>query len=205
MPFENRSPGNAVVVRTRRRSFEEQMSRRPLDDDPTNRKSPPRPPTDVDSSWDRLATAISSVIAHVVMGFAIAAAGMFPALLWMLIEDENRRDAAEEPPKRGGSGGAFDPRHRRLVSSVRSGGSQKTNYVPDGRVSQVPGALGGIVRRLLFTAASLFVVTRITRAADPEITAATYVEDVTAAVSQLPADYRAGTRTGESTSWAHDV
>jgi hypothetical protein len=175
MQFEN-----VTVVRARRGSFDERPSGRLLDGDPTNRKAPPRPPVDVDSSWDLLATALSSVMGHVVMAFAIAAAGMYPALLWMLIDGENRRDAAEvppgrgaeEPPRRGGSGGsdgASDPRRRRLVRSVGSGAAQRTDYPRRGLVSHALGALGEIMRSLLFTAASLLVVTRITRAAGPEI------------------------------------
>jgi hypothetical protein len=104
MQFENQSPENAMVARVRHDSLDDPRSCQPLDDDHTHRLTSSRPPTDVGSSCHRMATAMSSAMTHVVMAFAIAAASMYPALLWLLIEHVNQDDAAADPPRSGGSG-----------------------------------------------------------------------------------------------------
>jgi uncharacterized protein YjiS (DUF1127 family) len=45
----------------------------------------------------RIAAAMSSAMTHIVSDFAFAAAGMYPDLLWPLIDHVNSRDSMEEP------------------------------------------------------------------------------------------------------------
>jgi len=63
----------------------------------TSWKRPDRRPLNADTWRHRIAAARSPAMTHIVSDLAFATAGMYPDLLWPLIDHVNSRDATEEP------------------------------------------------------------------------------------------------------------
>src|SRR5258708_11570135 len=63
----------------------------------TNWKGTDRRPLNADTWRHRIAAAMSPAMTHIVSDLAFATAGMYPELLWPLIDHVNSRDATEEP------------------------------------------------------------------------------------------------------------
>src|SRR5258708_32476222 len=76
----------------------------------TNWKRPDRRPLNADTWRHRIAAARSPAMTHIVSDLAFATAGMYPDLLWPLIDHVNSRDATEEPsPGRRGGEAELEP------------------------------------------------------------------------------------------------
>jgi uncharacterized protein YjiS (DUF1127 family) len=117
----------------------------------------------------RIAAAMSSAMTHIVSDFAFAAAGMYPDLLWPLIDHVNSRDSMEQPsPGRRASERNWNrmphsrevsadlpdgARTRRLISQTQERRATMNNRFQHDRLPRLVAVRGNLPRSMGWAAA----------------------------------------------------